>query len=114
GPHARLAQPRRSSGARRVCSCPRIAADEKRDSMASFRLFAGSELSLGTVLASAISESWKSSRGAERAVRCLVDDIGERDAAYWPKPSHGVANRQQGIRLDAGRHRPLLLSRTER
>ena len=41
----------------RVRSCPRIAADEKRNSMASFRLFAGSELSLGTVLASAISES---------------------------------------------------------
>jgi hypothetical protein len=38
-------------------SCPRIAADEKRNSMASFRLFAGSELSLGTVLASAIPES---------------------------------------------------------
>jgi len=39
---------------------PRVsgaAADEKRNSMASFRLFAGSELSLGTVLASAISES---------------------------------------------------------
>src|SRR4051794_35564373 len=31
----------------------------------------------------------------------LVDDVGERDAAYWPKPSHGVANRQQGIRDSA-------------
>jgi hypothetical protein len=30
---------------------------KKRHSLASFRLFAGSELSLGTVLASAISES---------------------------------------------------------
>jgi hypothetical protein len=56
-PTQRLAQPRRSSGARRVCSCPRIAEDEKRNSMASFRLFAGSELSLGTVLVTAISES---------------------------------------------------------
>jgi hypothetical protein len=33
----------------------------------------------------------------------LADDIGERDAANWPKPPHGVADRQQGIRLDAGR-----------
>jgi hypothetical protein len=27
----------------------------------------------------------------------LADDIGERDAAYWPKPPHGVADRWQGI-----------------
>jgi hypothetical protein len=38
----------RSSGARTTRSCTRIAADEKRNSMASFRLFAGSELSLGS------------------------------------------------------------------
>jgi hypothetical protein len=41
----------------RFVSSPRIAADEKRNSVASFRLFAGSELSLGTVLGIAISES---------------------------------------------------------
>jgi hypothetical protein len=67
GPHARFAQPRRSSGARRICSCPRIAADEKRNSMASFRLFAGSELSIGTVLARRSRSPRKSSRGAEHA-----------------------------------------------
>jgi hypothetical protein len=33
----------------------------------------------------------------------LIDDIGQRNAADWPKPAHRVANRQQGIRVDAGR-----------
>jgi hypothetical protein len=32
-----------------------------------------------------------------------MDDISQRDAAHWPKPSHGVADRQQGIRVYTGR-----------
>ena len=33
----------------------------------------------------------------------FVNDIGERDTANWPKPAHGVADRQQSIGMDAGR-----------
>ena len=33
----------------------------------------------------------------------LVDDIGERNTADRPKPSYRVADRQQGIGVDAGR-----------
>jgi hypothetical protein len=33
----------------------------------------------------------------------FIDDICKRDTADWPKPAHGVADRQQGIRMDAGR-----------
>jgi hypothetical protein len=33
----------------------------------------------------------------------FVDDISQRNTAYWSKPAHGVADRQQGIRMDAGR-----------
>ena len=33
----------------------------------------------------------------------FVDDIGERYTANRPKPSHRVADRQQGIGMDAGR-----------
>jgi hypothetical protein len=31
----------------------------------------------------------------------LIDHIGERDTADWPKPAHGVADRQQGIGVHA-------------
>ena len=31
----------------------------------------------------------------------FLDDICKRDAAYWPKPTHWVADRQQRIRVDA-------------
>ena len=33
----------------------------------------------------------------------LIDDIGQRNAADWPKPSHGVPDGQEGIRVDARR-----------
>src|SRR6266550_4738384 len=33
----------------------------------------------------------------------FVHDFGERDTADWPEPAHWVADRQQGIRMDAGR-----------
>ena len=33
----------------------------------------------------------------------FVDDIGERNTADWPEPAHRIADRQQGIRMDAGR-----------
>jgi hypothetical protein len=33
----------------------------------------------------------------------LVDDIGERNTADWPEPAHWVADRQQCMRVDAGR-----------
>src|SRR5712671_1431003 len=33
----------------------------------------------------------------------FVDDIGERNTADWPEPAHEIADRQQGIRMDAGR-----------
>ena len=45
----------------------------------------------------------------------LVDDIGERDTADWPEPTHRVADRQQGIGVDtrtASLVRPPPLSRT--
>jgi len=32
----------------------------------------------------------------------FVDDIGQSHTADWPEPAHGVADRQQGIRVDAG------------
>src|SRR6266446_10592928 len=31
------------------------------------------------------------------------DDRGERDTAHRAEPAHGVANRQQGIRVETGR-----------
>jgi hypothetical protein len=33
----------------------------------------------------------------------LMDDTSQRDAAYWPEPTHGVADRKQGIKVHAGR-----------
>jgi len=33
----------------------------------------------------------------------FINDIGQRDAADWPEPAHGVADRQQGIGMDAER-----------
>jgi hypothetical protein len=33
----------------------------------------------------------------------FIDDIGQRNAADWPKPSHGVPDGQQGIGVDARR-----------
>jgi hypothetical protein len=33
----------------------------------------------------------------------FVDDIRKSDAADWLEPAHWVADRQQGIRMDAGR-----------
>jgi hypothetical protein len=30
----------------------------------------------------------------------LVDDISQRNTAYWSKPAHGVADRQQGVGMD--------------
>jgi hypothetical protein len=32
----------------------------------------------------------------------FADDIGRRDTANWIEPAHGVADRQQSIRMDAG------------
>ena len=32
----------------------------------------------------------------------LVNDIGQRDPANRPEPSHRIADRQQGIRMDTG------------
>jgi hypothetical protein len=37
------------------------------------------------------------------APRVLKDDIGERNAANRPEPSQGIADRQQGIRVETGR-----------
>jgi hypothetical protein len=33
----------------------------------------------------------------------FVDNISERNTADWPEPAHWVADRQQGIGVDAGR-----------
>jgi hypothetical protein len=33
----------------------------------------------------------------------FIDHIGERDTADWPEPAHRVADRQQGIGMDAVR-----------
>ncbi len=33
----------------------------------------------------------------------LVDDIREGNTTDWPEPAHRVADRQQGIRMHAGR-----------
>jgi hypothetical protein len=33
----------------------------------------------------------------------LVNDIGQRHTAHWPKPSQGIADWQQGIGMDVRR-----------
>jgi len=38
---------------------------------------------------------------ASLAPPILVDDICKRYTANWPEPTYGVADRQQGIRVDA-------------
>jgi hypothetical protein len=40
---------------------------------------------------------------ARLAPPVFVDDIRKSDAADWLEPAHWVADRQQGIRMDAGR-----------
>src|SRR3954466_6726644 len=39
---------------------------------------------------------------ANLAPPIFIDDIGQRDTANPPEPGHGIADRQQGIRMDAG------------
>src|SRR5271165_2979472 len=57
---------------------------------------------------------WQSFRQWRRVLRVLqirvrlaplisVNDIRKRDTADWPEPTHWVADRQQGIRVDSGR-----------
>jgi hypothetical protein len=37
------------------------------------------------------------------ALSVFVDDIGQRNTANWPEPAPGIADRQEGIRVHAGR-----------
>ena len=47
--------------------------------------------------------SWSLQIPVRLAPPVFIDDIGERYTADWPEPAHGIADRQQGIGVDAGR-----------
>ena len=40
---------------------------------------------------------------ARLAPAILIHDISQRYTTHWPKPAHRMSDRQQGIRMDAGR-----------
>jgi hypothetical protein len=42
-------------------------------------------------------------RGKAGPIYPQKNDIGQRDIADWPKPSHSIADRQQSIGVNAGR-----------